>query len=100
MSQWTWFHVALGSPAFVRQQDSGGAAAQRREHIATDADDSDVYISTVLSRDRVSTAELQLGTIESGRYPSSIINDCQPRSNDRILIRVFRKGMVTDGGTG
>ena len=92
----TWSHVTPGSPAFVRHQESGGTAAQ----IATDADDSDVYISTVLSRDRVSTAELQLGTIESGRYPSSIINYSQPGCDYRVLIGVVREGMVTDGVTG
>jgi hypothetical protein len=58
------FYTLAGSPAFGRQRESGGAA---HAQIATYADEFDLDISAVLSRDRVSTAELQLGTIQSGK---------------------------------
>lgn len=50
--------ISTGSPAFGRQQVSGGTAA---------AYGNDLDISNVSSRDRVSTAELQLDSIQSGR---------------------------------
>lgn len=53
--------MIAGSPAFGRQQESTRAAT-------TNADEFDLEISSVLRRDRVSTAELELETIQSGRY--------------------------------